>query len=157
MGTLWGTYKEFLAFITALTDELHNGPVSYNKMNDQASANVLIYYRKMFSNVLRPNTNYDGYVISYPYFMDNDGNITNEIGEIAAVVHEYDRKFGMTRTVINKYCDEVSALTRLKIRYRLNIGDRIQRLRARLRNIGLAKTLWGFVEFRLNRFIIRRK
>ena len=39
--------------------------------------------------------------------LDSENNILNFRGEIASVVHQYDRKHDIASTVINKFCPEL--------------------------------------------------
>lgn len=101
MGTVWGTASEFTAFVGELVKEMEAVP----NPNDQGSANVILYSKKMFAEILRPSTNYDGLVITvnHDLALTPEGDMLNGAGEIAAVVHKYDRFPKLVNVVQHKF------------------------------------------------------
>lgn len=76
---------------------------------EQAVANYLIYYDKMFNDCLIKSENKNGPIMTIGLtnaeniYFDVDGNIVNGNGKVAAVIHQYDRKPKIKKKVLNKY------------------------------------------------------
>ena len=108
VGTVWGTTKEFMNYSKIMSDILNSEWSESRHVIEQAVGNYLIYHDKMFADVIRQSTNYDGYVMtialtsSKDIKMDSSRNILNGKGEVAAVVHQYDRKPKLGKAVIRK-------------------------------------------------------
>ena len=69
-------------------------------------------YEKLFSDYLLKSDNYGpvmtiGKTKPHNIIFDSDENILNFSGEIAAVIHQYDRKIDIVQKVIKKYCPEL--------------------------------------------------
>lgn len=105
-GTVWGTAQEFLSFTSAMVEHINSQDYPYFRVCDQAAGNWLIYHEKMFSNILRPSTNYDGAVMTvcHEVKLSPDGMILNTTGKAAAVVHQYDRNTQLLHSVVKRYC-----------------------------------------------------
>ena len=79
---------------------------------EQGVFNYLIYVEHFLNDYLVVSDNESGPVMTigptyYKYItFDSYGNILNEKGEVAAVVHQYDRKPYITRKIVKKYCPE---------------------------------------------------
>lgn len=105
MGTLLGTLEKFLDFSKILwnTLKLNRFPKS-----DQSVANCLFYLDNVFKDFLVKSDNYGPIMnIAISKFenikLDFEDNVLNYKGEIAAVVHQYDRKKFLTEKIIMKY------------------------------------------------------
>ncbi len=111
-GTICATYDEFIKFLDALNNEIKPFEKENFWVSDQNCESGIIYHKKMFHDVLKTSTNYDGYIMTIGFTnpenikLDANGNIFNEVGEIAAVVHQYDRKKLIVAMVKAKYCAE---------------------------------------------------
>jgi hypothetical protein len=112
VGTLWGTVDKFIEASDMLWKKL--GSEWSVKLNviEQSVFNYLIYVEHFLSDYLVISDNASGPVMTigsthYKYItFDSDDNILNEKGEVAAVVHQYERKPYVTRKIVNKYCPE---------------------------------------------------
>ena len=77
-------------------------------MIEQGVTNFIIYYAKMFSECLVKSDNQNGFVMTIGLTkrenikLDSDNNILNGKGEIAAVIHQYDRKIDIVELVKKK-------------------------------------------------------
>ena len=112
IGTLWGTEDKFKEASDMLWKKLGSEWSTKLKVIEQGVFNYLIYVEHFLNDYLVISDNVSGPVMTigpthnkYLSF-DSDDNILNEKGEIAAVVHQYDRKPYVTRKIINKYCHE---------------------------------------------------
>ena len=111
LGTVWGTVDKFEEFTDALWEKLNTDWANETKVIDQAVGNVLIHYDKLLNDCIIYSENRDGPVMTIaltnrPFInLDNDNNILNVIGEITAVVHQYDRFDDLTKIAKNKYYD----------------------------------------------------
>ena len=107
-GTMWGTVDKFLEFSKIFWEKLINN----SKYIDQGIGNYLFYYENLFKNYIVKSDNY-GPVMTIALtppkniILDKDNNILNFKGEIAAVVHQYDRKPDLVKLIRNKYCKEL--------------------------------------------------
>lgn len=109
-GTILGTVDKFIQFAYNIWEKVKND--SFNlKLHDQAVTNYIIYIEKKFDDCLKKSEYKDGYIITLGLVrnnitLDNENNILNEDGEIAALVHQYDRKKDIQKIVRKKYCVE---------------------------------------------------
>ena len=92
-GTLIGTVDKFLEFSHALWDTVKDK----KRVVDQGGANYLLYIKKLFNDCLIIKDNHYfvmtiGMTDKSNVNLDKDDNILNFDGQIAAVVHQYDRK-----------------------------------------------------------------
>ena len=106
-GALLGTPDKFIELHSALK-------TIYEKKTraaDQGILNYLIYYEKLFNDSLIIKDNYNGYIMIIGgtertrLNLDNDDNILNYNGQIAAVVHQYDRHYDITARFDKKFND----------------------------------------------------
>lgn len=88
------------------------GKLSNNKnTTDQGLVNYLIYYEKIFDDYLVKSDNY-GPIMTIALsrgediHLDSENNILNLKGEIASVVHQYDRKHDIALKLKKKFCPE---------------------------------------------------
>ena len=113
VGTIWGTIDKFIKFSREMWKRLDSEWSLRCKVIEQAVGNYIIYHDKMFNDCLIKSGNKDGLIMTvkltnnkHIYFDLND-NVLNMKGEVAAVVHQYDRKPYIVRKVMNKYCPEL--------------------------------------------------
>jgi hypothetical protein len=112
-GTVWGTIDKLIEFSKIMWEKLESKWSLKNNVADQAVANYLIYHDKMFNDCLIKSENKNGLIMTIGltkekdiYFDIND-NIVNGKGEVAAAIHQYDRKSKIVQKVINKYCYKI--------------------------------------------------
>ena len=123
VGTVWGTSAEFMEYSRIMSDILLSEWSLRLNVVEQAAGNYIIYHDKMFADELRPSTNYDGYVMTVGLtdaknlHADSEGNVLNGRGELAAVVHQYDRKPEIMAMVAGKYSAGMSWIARLRLKY----------------------------------------
>ena len=108
VGSMWGTLNKFLEFCIVFWDKLKESPKSV----EQGIANYMLYYEKFFKEYLIKNDNYGpvmtiGLTKNDKLKFDSHDNLLNFNEEIAAVIHQYDRKPQVVSKVINKYCPEL--------------------------------------------------
>ena len=156
-GTVWGTVDNFCNFSLAMWEKLSSVCLLRKNVIDQAVGNWLIYHDKMFYNSLIKSDNQDGKVMTIGFTarenikLDSNDNILNGKGEIAAVIHQYDRHNDIVIKVINKFCPEY------KFYYGYDIvmfGHpsfiwRVVRFCYRVRKLGIFKALCVAVKTRL--------
>ena len=112
IGTLWGTVDKFKEASDILWKKLGSEWAIKLKVIEQGVFNYLIYVEHFLSDYLVVSDNESGPVMTigtthYKYItFDSCDNILNEKGEVAALVHQYDRKPYVIRKIINKYCPE---------------------------------------------------
>ena len=105
-GTLIGTADKFYEFSYDLWYTVKNK----KRVVDQGGANYLIYLKKLFNDSIIKNDNH-GYVLTIGMsnikniILDKNYNILNYNGEIAAVVHQYDRKHSIVSKLKTKFND----------------------------------------------------
>ena len=109
VGTIWGTAKKFCEFSRIMWKILDSKWSLLHKVIEQAVANYIIYYKKLFNDCLVKSENKDGYVMTLALtkrekiILDSKNNILNGKGEIAAVIHQYDRKHDIVKKLTYKY------------------------------------------------------
>ena len=156
MGTVWGTYDEFTSFIEELTHELETRASYGRTINDQGSANVILHYNKKFQDILQTSDNADGCVMTIAITnasrikLDQAGNVLNGKGEVAALVHQYDRHFNVVKAVGYKYSEGMSLYSRLMFRNSENFVGRVMRFITRGRKNGLGVTIAQAIKKRLH-------
>ena len=98
IGTIWGSPDKFLDFSRIMWQKLNSKWSLRYKVIEQAVTNYLIYHDKMFNESLIKSDNFDGFIMTLARTkitnikLDSQNNILNGKGEIAAVIHQYDRK-----------------------------------------------------------------
>ena len=105
-GTIIGTADKFLEFSHILWETIKDK----KKVVDQGGANYLFHYKKLFNDCLIIKDNHAfvmtiGMTDKKNVFLDKDDNILNFDGQIAAVVHQYDRKHSIVDKLKIKYND----------------------------------------------------
>ena len=87
---------------------------------DQGIGNYLFYYEKVFNGSFIKSDNYGpvmtiGRTKRANIELDANQNILNFGGEIAAVVHQYDRKLDIVTIIKNKFlCSNITKVTNFK-------------------------------------------
>ena len=110
VGTIWGTADKFLEFSKIMWEKLSSEWSLKFNVIEQGVTNFIIYYSKAFSQCLVKSDNQNGFVMTIGITkrenikLDSDNNILNGKGEIAAVIHQYDRKIDIVKMVKKKYC-----------------------------------------------------
>lgn len=103
-GTFWGTLRKVLEFSNIFWDKLKDN----NNSTDQGIGNYLLYYEKIFQDILIKSDN-SGPVMTIGLterkniILDTNNNILNFKGEVAAVVHQYDRKRDIMMKINDKF------------------------------------------------------
>ena len=108
MGTILGTSEKILEFSIILWETLKSNGFP---LSDQGIANCLFYLDKIFDNFLVKSDNYGpimtiGLSNRKNISLDKEQNILNFGGEVAAVVHQYDRMVDIQMILENKFCPE---------------------------------------------------
>ena len=157
MGTVWGTYDEFTSFIEELTHELETRASYGRTINDQGSANVILHYNKKFHDILKASDNADGYVMTIGLtnpqniHTDSSGNILNGKGEIAAVVHQYDRKPELVKLVHKKYGQGMTIFGKMRQTSTNSTVRRIANFIVNIRNNGFIPVVSHAIKRRIHR------
>ena len=116
-GTIWGTLNEFYEFSNILYEKLS----IYPPVIDQTLLNYLIYHEKILRNCLKIKSDEYGLVLTLGLtkrkniILDKQNNILNNKGQIASIVHQYDRHPFLKKTIRNKYCPELTKISYIKM------------------------------------------
>jgi len=109
-GTIWGTINTFLEFSSILYKNL----LIYPEAIDQSVVNYLIYHENILGNCTKISSDEYGPVITLGLtnrkniVLDKNNNILNYNGQIASIIHQYDRHPDIKRIIKEKYCPELS-------------------------------------------------
>lgn len=109
IGTLWGTLDKFMEFSYILWDILGKKWALKHNVIEQAVVNYLIYHEKIFNDCLEKSYNENGRIMTLALtdrkniFLDSQENILNGKKQIAALVHQYDRKQDIIDIMNKKY------------------------------------------------------
>ena len=123
VGTLWGTSDKFLEFSKILWDRL----IKNRHIVEQGVANFMFHYEKMFKDCLIKSDNFGpvmtiGITNRSNIILDSQDNILNFEGEIAYIIHQYNRKKDIIIKIYKKYCSELLPLV-LKNNNKGNMTD----------------------------------
>jgi hypothetical protein len=104
VGTIWGTSDKFLEFSNIFWNKLN----ANKKYIEQGIANYLFYYEKIFNDCLIKSDNFGpvmtiGLTKRKKITLDKRNKILNFRGEIASIVHQYDRKLDILNLMKYKY------------------------------------------------------
>ena len=108
-GTIWGTLNEFYEFSNILYEKLS----IYPRVIDQTLANYLIYHEKILKKCLQIKSDEFGPVLTLGLtkrkniILDEENNILNNNGQIASIVHQYNRHPDLKKIIKSKYCPEL--------------------------------------------------
>ena len=109
IGTLWGTLDKFMEFSNIMWDILGKNWALTHFVVEQGVTNYLIYHEKLFNNCLVKSNNENGRIMTIGItnrkniFLDHQNNILNGKGQIAALVHQYDRKKDIVEIIRKKH------------------------------------------------------
>ena len=109
IGTVWGTIDKLIEFSKVMWEKLDSKWSLRLKVIEQAVANYIIYHDKMFDDCLIKSENKNGLIMTIGLtknenlYFDIDDNLVNGNGNIAAVIHQYDRKPQIIKKLMNKY------------------------------------------------------
>ena len=108
-GTILGTPDKFLQVISQIWEKVKDG--CYNlKIHDQTMLNYIIYIEKNFDDCLIKTENKDGKILTLALgrniSLDSEDNVLSKNGEIAPLVHQYDRLRYIWEKVRKKFCIE---------------------------------------------------
>lgn len=112
VGTIWGTADKFVEFCDIMWEKLSSDWSTRLKVIEQAVGNYLIYHDKMFNDCIIWSENKDGPVMTIGLTdrakirLDEEKNVLNYKGEVAAIVHQYERKEDLNQNAIDKYYPE---------------------------------------------------
>ena len=155
VGTVWGKAEEFLKYSQIMSDILNSEWAAQLNVIEQGVGNYIIYHDKMFADVLSPSTNADGYVMtigltdSKDIHTDSAGNVLNGKGEIASVVHQYDRKPAVIDIVVRKYGAGMSAFSKAKLKHTCDNIGRVLRFLSRVHRRGFFRSVFEAVKRRI--------
>ena len=112
-GTILGSANKFLEFSSMIWKIANTNNYSRHNWNDQAIVNYLVYYKLFLNDCIIKNHNKDGLILTLAtatpksFFIDYESNILNGKGEIASVIHQYNRHQKIVLRVIYKFCPEL--------------------------------------------------
>lgn len=108
-GTIWGTINTFIEFSSILYKNL----LMYPEILDQSVVNYLIYNENILGNCKKISSDEYGPVITLGLtnrkniVLDTKNNILNYNGQIASIIHQYDRYPDIKKIIKEKYCPEL--------------------------------------------------
>ena len=109
-GTIWGTINTFIQFSSILYSKLLE---LCPKSSDQTVVNYLIYQDNILSNCTKIISDEYGPVMTLGLTMrknirlDDRFNILNYDGQIASIIHQYDRHPDIKKIILIKFCPEL--------------------------------------------------
>ena len=115
-GTIWGTVDKFLELAKFIWKEIEKkSPYSFTIL-DQSSEAYLIYHKNMFNNCIITSDIYSGPIMTVGlsnknFYYDSEDNLLNLNGDIAAVIHQYDRKPKIVEKVKKKFINIPEKIT----------------------------------------------
>ena len=109
-GTIWGTVDKFLELSKFIWKEIEKKSSYSLTILDQSSNAYLIYHKNMFNDCIITSDIYSGPVMTVGlsnknFSYDSKDNLLNLKGDIAAVIHQYDRKPKMVEIVKKKFIE----------------------------------------------------
>ena len=107
-GTIISSVDNFIEFADILWQTLEQ----FSNFFDQGAINYLIYYKKILNkSVIFMDNNGPIMTIcvtkSNKITLDSDNNVLNSKGQVAYIVHQYDRKPDIVRKFNKKYKDDI--------------------------------------------------
>ena len=111
-GTILGSSKIIYNLCNIIWREINskNVPSPFNSIMDQSILNYIIYHLKLFDDNIIKSNNKEGPLMTIGITiyrknicLDSEYNILNDKGQIAAVVHQYDRSLNLTKILRNKF------------------------------------------------------
>ena len=124
MGTLWGSIDKFLEFSIIMWEKIN---IYKFPRSDQSIANCLLYHENFLKDFIVKSDNYGpvmtiGLTEREKVKIDSKENILNFRGEIASVVHQYDRKDDIKKIILRRFCSKLSCKTILIYNF-INISN----------------------------------
>ena len=111
-GSVWGTADKFYQLTYDMSLELNaKYPLKIN-VHDQPVLNYFVYYLKKYKDFIVKSDNY-GYVMTIGtanrknILFDSERNLLNYKGEIASLVHQYDRFPDILHRIKKKFDHEI--------------------------------------------------
>ena len=108
-GAFIGTADKFVELVRNLWEQIKlKLPYKYY-VHDQTALNYIIYYKNKFNDCLIKNYYNYGPLMSIGkakhknYTFDSEGNILTDNGEIAALIHQYDRIPKLAEIIKNRF------------------------------------------------------
>ena len=116
---LWGTLDKVLEVSTFLWEKY----LSNTTYVDQGVANYLFHYENLLKEFIVKSDNYGpvmtiGLTDPKNLILDNENNLLNFKGEIASVIHQYDRKNKIFTKLLHKYCPEFYISNDIELNYK---------------------------------------
>ena len=144
-----GVSDKFLEFSKILWEKLFAKPLAI----DQGVGYYLFYYEKLFKDYIIISDNYGpvmtiGLTKREYIKLDEKNNILNFKGEIAHVVHQYDRKVDIMIKIIAKYCPELYGTIKPIISY-LNSTEKNIFNKTFQENLIIVKTFYTHIKVAL--------
>lgn len=155
VGTVWGTADEFMKYYQVMAEILNSEWAAQPHIIEQAIGNYIIYHDKMFADILSSSANDDGCVMtigstdSKALHTDSSGNVLNGKGQIAAVVHQYDRQPAILDIVVKKYTSGMSAFSRTKLKHTCDSLGRVMRFMSRSHRQGFFHSALAAIKRRI--------
>ena len=155
-GTVWGTVDKFYEFSKMMWEPFKTNKSLRAYIYDQGVANYLIYYDKLFNDSLIKSDNIDGRVMTIGFTkskeikIDSRNNVLNDKGEIAAVIHQYDRKPDIVEIVRKKYCYSNNTKYLEKQSNQYNLNKYVIKIIINLIFLSIFRTVIGFRPFSLS-------
>lgn len=120
VGTVWGTVDKFTEFSKVMWEKLSSEWSTSRRVVEQSVGNYLIYNDKLWNDCLITSENRDGPIMTIGLVkrcylnIDSNNNVLNRKGEIASIVHQYDRHSDIIQIAINKFAPELNELNNTK-------------------------------------------
>ena len=107
-GTIWGTVDKFLELAKNIWKEVEKKSPYNFSIHDQTAEAYLIYNKNMFNDCVVTSDIYSGPIMTVGlsnknFSHDFEDNLLNFHGDIAAVIHQYDRKPKIVEIVTKKF------------------------------------------------------
>jgi len=124
-GTIWGTIDKFLELAKNIWIEVEKKSPYNFSIHDQTAEAYLIYHKNMFNDCVVTSDIYTGPIMTVglsnkTFSFDFEDNLLNFHGDIAAVIHQYDRKPKIVEIVTKKFTnipDKITLIDYINIIY----------------------------------------
>jgi hypothetical protein len=124
-GTIWGTVDKFLELAKNIWIEVEKKSPYNFSIHDQTAEAYLIYHKNMFNDCVVTSDIYSGPIMTVGlsnknFSYDFEENLLNFQGDIAAVIHQYDRKPKIVEIVTKKFTnipDKITLMDYINIIY----------------------------------------
>jgi len=124
-GTIWGTVDKFLELVKLIWQEIIKKSPYNLSIHDQTAEAYLIYHKNMFNDCIITSDIYSGPIMTVGlsnknFSFDSKDKLLNLKGDIAAVIHQYDRKPKMVKIVKKKFINIPENLTLIDLKANQN-------------------------------------